>query len=144
MTMSNFTVDIEKQLSALGKELQQFVEKLVPVDREVRDFTPSCDVVEGDSIYKIFLDLPGMKKKDVKISLQGRVLTIEGERELYLEDDEKLKRSERTQGAFIRSFAIPNYADVNQIEASFKHGVLTIEISKADDGDEASNTIPIK
>lgn len=142
--MSNFTVDIERQLTSLGKEIQQFVEKLVPVEQTERDFTPSCDVVEGDKLFKILMDLPGMQKKNLNISLKDRVLTIEGERELFLEDDERLKRGERKQGGFIRSFAIPKFADVNTIDASFKNGVLKIEIAKIDDGDGDSSSIPIK
>ncbi len=142
--MSNFTVDIEKQLTSLGKEIQQFVEKLVPVEQAERDFTPACDVVEGDKLFKILMDLPGMQKKNLNISLKDRVLTIEGERELFLEDDERLKRGERKQGAFIRSFAIPEFADVNTIDASFKNGVLKIEIAKIVDGDDDSSSIPIK
>ncbi|MEX0662733.1 MAG: Hsp20/alpha crystallin family protein [Balneolaceae bacterium] len=142
--MSNFTVDIEKQLTSLGKEIQQFVEKLVPVEQTERDFTPVCDVVEGDKLFKILMDLPGMQKKNLNISLKDRVLTIEGERELFLEDDEHLKRGERKQGRFIRSFAIPKFADVNTIDASFKNGVLKIEIAKIDDGDDDSSSIPIK
>ncbi len=142
--MSSFkTTNIEKQLSDLGKEIQNFVEKLIPVDQPVRDFTPACDVVEGKDVWKIFVDLPGMKKEQVSLTLKNRVLTIEGERELYLEDGESLEREERKQGAFIRSFAIPEYADESSVEASFKDGVLKIEISKKEDGEGPSGSIPI-
>jgi len=143
--MSTFnTTNIEKQLSDLGKEIQHFVEKLIPVDQPARDFTPACDVVQGKDVWKIFVDLPGMKKEQVKLTLKNRVLTIEGDRELYLEDGETLEREERKQGAFIRSFAIPEYADENSIEASFNDGVLKIEISKKEDGEGPAGSIPIK
>ena len=46
-----------------------------------------------------------MEKKDVKVTLKDGVLRIEGTRELYLENDETLKRGERAQGSFIRSFS---------------------------------------
>ena len=142
--MSNFNTNIEKQLSDLGKEIQQFVEKLVPVDRKAGDFTPDCDVIESSDAYKILIDLPGIDKKQVKVSMKNRVLTVEGDRELELEDGETLEREERKQGAFIRSFAIPEYADSDSIEASFNNGVLKIEISKSGSDTNGKSTIPIQ
>lgn len=140
--MSNFKIDIENQLTSLGREIQQFVERMTPLDDE-RDFSPACDIVESDNLFRIMADLPGMEKEQVKITLKDRVLRIEGTRELYLENDEILKREERPQGSFIRSFSIPDHADASSIEASFKNGVLTIRISKKDSGDSEANSIPI-
>lgn len=142
--MSKITSDIEKRLSTLGKDIQHFVDKLVPIDQVERDFKPDCDVVESAGHFKILVDLPGLKKEQVKLTLKGEVLTIEGEREIYLEDGESIKREERKQGGFIRSFAIPEYADKSSIKADFKDGVLTIEISKKNDGDAEASTIPIQ
>lgn len=140
--MSNIKIDIEKQLTSLGREIQQFVERIVPVDDD-RDFSPACDIVESDEQYTIMADLPGMDKEQVKLTLKDRVLKIEGTRELYLENDEVLKREERAQGSFIRSFSIPDHADSSSIDATFKNGVLTIKISKKGSGDSESNSIPI-
>lgn len=140
--MSNFKIDIEKQLTSLGREIQQFVERLTPLDDE-RDFSPVCDIVESDNLYRIMADLPGMEKEQVKITLKDRVLKIEGTRELYLENEETLKREERPQGSFIRSFSIPDNADASSIEASFKNGVLTVRILKKGSGDAEADSIPI-
>ncbi len=143
--MSNFTIDIEKQLSRLGKDIQQFVERVAPLNMESGDFHPACDIVESDELFSILVDLPGMKKKQIKISLKNRVITISGERELYLEDGEELKRSERKQGSFSRSFALPETADTASISATFKEGVLHIKISKKGvEEDSDSQSIPIK
>lgn len=143
--MSTFNTNLEKQLSDLGKELQQFVEKLVPAERgRPGDFKPDCDVIESSDAYKILMDLPGMDKKQVSVSMKDRVLTVEGDRELELEDGETLEREERRQGAFIRSFAIPEYADTDSVEASFKNGVLKIEISKSGSDTGGKSTIPIQ
>jgi len=141
--MSNFKIDIEKQLTSLGRDIQQFVERLTPLDDE-RDFSPACDIAESDNLFRIMADLPGMEKEHVKVTLKDRVLRIEGTRELYLENDETLKREERPQGSFIRSFSIPDNADAKSIEASFKNGVLTIRISKKSSGDSETSSIPIK
>ena len=143
--MSKNTIDIEKQLSKLGKEIQQFVERVVPgVDNEGH-FKPACDITESDSSFSVFMDLPGMTKKMIQISLKSGVLTISGDRELYLNDDEALKRSERKQGSFSRSFALPDEADSKSISASFKDGVLKVTLKKTEsDEGEDSTTIPIK
>ncbi len=135
-------MDIEQQLTSLGREIQQFVERITPLD-DARDFSPACDVIESKSSLKIIVDLPGMEKKDVKVTLKDGVLRIEGTRELYLENDETLKRGERAQGAFIRSFSIPAHADSSSINASFKNGELTVEIKKKGEGESEADSIPI-
>lgn len=143
--MSNLNIDIEKQLSRLGKDIQGFVERMVPLNVEAGDFKPDCDIVESENLYSLYMDLPGMKKKEINITLKDRILTVSGERELFLEDDEELKRSERTQGSFSRSFALPENADVSSVSAIFKDGVLQVKISKTGlENDDDSQSIPIK
>lgn len=143
--MSNLNIDIEKQLSRLGKDIQGFVERLVPLNVETGDFKPACDIVESNDTYSLYVDLPGMKKKDISITQKERVLTVSGERELFLEDDEVLKRSERTQGSFSRSFALPENAEVSSVTATFKEGVLQVKISKkGPESEDDSQSIPIK
>ena len=143
--MSKNTIDIEKQLSKLGKEIQQFVERVVPGVEDVGHFKPSCDITESDSSFSVIMDLPGMTKKMIRLSLKSNVLTISGDRELYLDDEEELIRSERKQGSFSRSFALPDGADTNSISATFKDGVLTVTLKKTESEEgNGSKTIPIK
>ncbi len=142
--MSNFSIDLEKQLSKLGRDIQQLVERAVPAQGSV-SFHPRCDVAESDQKYSIIMDLPGMVKEQVSITLKNGVLTISGDRELYLEDDEKLVKSERKQGSFSRAFALPEYSDTSSINAVFNDGVLKVSVTKKvseEDGD--SQSIPIK
>jgi HSP20 family protein len=143
--MSNFTIDLEKQLSKLGRDIQQFVEKTIPTQTAAGNFNPDCDVVESDKAYTVFVDLPGMSKKEVKLTLKNRVLSISGERELYLQDDEDLIRSERKQGAFSKAFALPEQADESSISASFTNGVLKVTLLKTGmEDDTEATSIPIK
>lgn len=142
--MNNFSIDLEKQLSKLGRDIQQLVERAVPV-QGTASFHPRCDVAENDQKYSIIMDLPGMVKDQVSITLKNGVLTISGDRELYLEDDEKLVKSERKQGSFSRAFALPENSDTSSINAAFNDGVLKVSVSKKvseEDGD--SQSIPIK
>lgn len=141
--MSNFSIDLEKQLSKLGRDIQQLVERAVPVQGATH-FQPKCDVVESDDQFSVILDLPGMKKENISITMKNGVITVSGDRELFLEDHEKLIRSERKQGSFSRAFALPESADTNSVQAAFTDGVLRIKVSKSvseEDGD--SQSIPI-
>jgi len=130
--MSNLNIDIEKQLSRLGKDIQGFVERMVPLTVETGDFKPDCDIVESEEEFKILLDLPGLSKKEIGIALKDNVLTVKGEREIELADGEEFKREERRRGAFARSFAIPQQVNTAEIKATFRNGVLTIAMPKSE------------
>jgi HSP20 family protein len=141
--MNEFTVNIEKQLSRLGRDLQEFVEKIVPVQDVESDFSPSCDIVESDAEFRILMDLPGLTKKDIQISMKDQVLRISGERTIQIEEHEKLKRKERKSGAFSRSFALPEYVDTSETSATFRNGVLMVRMPKTD-SDKDAQSIPIQ
>ncbi len=140
--MSEFTIDIEKQLNKLGKDLQQMVGRIVPLEDKCHDFRPPCDIVESEDTYKIILDIPGLSKNEVNVSLKDYVLTVRGERVNDLEDEEVYRRQERKGGVFSRSFALPQNVVVEEVNASFRTGVLTIAMPKAEDHDDSTN-IPI-
>ncbi len=142
--MTNFTIDLEKQLSKLGKDLQDLVDRVSPREKEVHNFHPDADVTESESLYRIEMDLPGMGKDQIRLSMQNRVITIQGERKIELRDGEKLTRSERKQGGFSRAFALPETADPRTIKAKHAHGVLNITVEKqAGDKQSGGTTIPI-
>ncbi|MGK7370134.1 MAG: Hsp20/alpha crystallin family protein [Candidatus Halalkalibacterium sp. M3_1C_030] len=130
--MSEFTIDIEKQLSKLGKDIQDFVERIVPLEDKGHDFTPACDIVESEEDYKILIDLPGLTKKEINIALKEHVLTVKGERSESLDEDESYRRQERRSGVFSRSFALPENVNAAETNAHFRSGVLTISMPKSD------------
>lgn len=141
--MSDFTIDIERQLTKLGKEIQGFVERIVPLEDKGHDFTPSCDIIESDETFVIKLDLPGLSKEEINIALKEHVLTIKGERAGELGEKEKYRRQERSTGVFSRSFALPENVNTAETEARFDKGVLSITMPKTDVLDDATS-IPIK
>jgi len=141
--MSNYTTDLENQLNRIGKDIRTFVERLVPVESGDFDFSPDCDIIESDTGFKIVTDLPGMESDDIRITLKNRVLTINGEREFTPEEGEVLKREERKQGVFSRSFAIPVEATSGDVKAKFKNGVLTVFIPKGEN-EEMAHRITIE
>lgn len=95
---------------------------------------PSVDIHENPDNYQIEADLPGMKKEDINIDLQGNVLTLSGERKHEAEssagDD---VRVERRYGKFIRSFTLPQNVDPENIKASYNDGVLRLLLPKKEE-----------
>ena len=120
--------EIEKQVHKFGQELQDFVERVVPSSSKAKDFRPEADLIVSEKSLSIVMDLPGLTKKEIAITRKQNVLTVRGEREVMLADGEQYKRNERKSGAFMRSFAIPEEADASSITASFRNGVLTIQL----------------
>lgn len=140
--MSEFTIDIERQLNKLGKDIQQMVGRIVPLEDKGHDFRPSCDIVESEDTYKIMLDIPGLTKNEVNVSLKDNVLTVRGERINELADEEIYRRQERAVGVFSRSFALPQNVIAEEVSATFRTGVLTISMPKTEDHED-STSIPI-
>jgi len=97
------------------------------------DWAPAVDVMETDDEFQIRAELPGVEKKDVKLSVENGVLLISGHREQ--EKEEKGKRYhkiERAYGNFARSFTVPETVDAEKVTAEFKNGVLTVRLPKSE------------
>ncbi len=95
------------------------------------DFLPPADIVEHEKEYVVKLDLPEVKKEDVKVYFDDGVLTIKGERKVEKETKgETVHRTERFYGAFERSFVLPEDVDAKLIKAEAKDGVLSVVLPK--------------
>lgn len=94
-------------------------------------YTPKVDIVEKKDKYLLNVDLPGIKKEDVKIDLKDNVLTISGERKCeHQEEKDSFYRSEVSYGKFSRSFNIEG-VDPERIKAKFDNGLLKLELEKS-------------
>lgn len=97
------------------------------------DWAPAVDIKETAEAFNIEAELPGMSKDDVKVTVQDGVLSIQGERKHEEEtEDRKHHRIERVYGSFLRRFTLPENVDENSIRASFKDGVLSLTLAKAE------------
>jgi HSP20 family protein len=93
--------------------------------------TPAMDVTEDADGYKVTAELPGMDEKEIEVALTDETLTIKGEKKLEKEETDKdYYLSERSYGAFRRSFALPENVDPDKVAASFAKGVLTVTLPK--------------
>jgi HSP20 family protein len=101
-------------------------------NRSNGDKAPAIDVHETDDTYKVSVDMPGVKKEDIQISLDNGVLTVKGEtrKEEKEEKDGKLIRQERHVGKFIRQLSVGADVDAAAVKAAFEDGVLAITLPK--------------
>jgi HSP20 family protein len=98
---------------------------------EGREWAPAADISETDKEYVVKAELPGVKREDVRVSVEGGVLVIEGERKEEKEEKgEKTHRVERFYGSFRRTFGLPEDADAEHIRAESKEGVLKVLVPK--------------
>jgi HSP20 family protein len=95
-------------------------------------FIPRVDIRENADGLVLAMDLPGLGKDDVQITLENNVLTVAGERKLATDEkaNETWHRVERRYGAFTRSFTLGSTVQTDKVEAAFDNGVLTIRLPK--------------
>lgn len=109
------------------------------------DWSPAVDIKETDKTYTIEAELPGMDKKDVKVTVSNGVLSITGERKHEEETkDKKLHRVERFYGSFLRRFTLPDNVDNNSVDASFKDGLLTLALQKVEPKEPKAIEVDVK
>jgi HSP20 family protein len=95
------------------------------------EWSPCADISETDKEYVIRLDLPAVKKEDVKVTLDQGVLAISGERKHQTDDkNEKFHRVESYFGSFERSFSLPDNVNADSVRCDSRDGVLTVHIPK--------------
>ena len=99
-----------------------------------RAMSPAVDVTENDDGYAVSCDLPGVKQKDISISIASNVLTIKGEKKEELKKEgRKIFRKETWEGSFQRTISLPAEVDSSKVEAELKDGVLTITLPKREE-----------
>jgi HSP20 family protein len=103
-------------------------------DQVARGWSPLIDVRESEREIAFFAELPGLNMEDIQIEMIGEVLSIQGKREwTHDESKENFVRVERSYGAFSRSFTIGVPVKADQITATYKDGVLSVVVPKADE-----------
>lgn len=101
---------------------------------KVIGWMPPVDITESENEFLIKADIPGMKKEDIKISLDENTLAISGERKEEKEEKGKnFVKKEKVFGSFMRSFALPHSVDAKGIKASYKEGVLSVNVPKSEE-----------
>ena len=96
-------------------------------------FAPALDVVEEKDNFLVKIDLPGLRKDDVSVTIQDNFLTIKGERKYDAEKKEtNFYHRERVHGTFARTIELPNTVDAGKVLATFRDGVLHVTLPKTE------------
>jgi HSP20 family protein len=129
----------ENGASTLESRLNQFFnDTLGSFDWRYRDsasaaWVPPVDITEHSDAIRIHAEVPGVSPDNVKISVEGNVLTINGTKEqMSQEGTERMHRYERTYGAFERTFTLPATVDATGIRAGYENGVLIVTLPKVE------------
>jgi len=97
------------------------------------DWTPPVDISETTAEFVIKVEIPEVKKEDVRVTLENGVLTVRGMRRQEVEEKgRKYHRVERSYGSFGRSFSLPDEVNDAQVQADFKDGILTLHLPKSE------------
>jgi len=109
------------------------------------DWVPRVDIAETAKEFLIKVEIPDVKKEEVKITVDNGILSIQGEKKQEKEEKgKKFHRVERYYGSFTRSFVLPDNVDETKIEASFKDGMLNLQIPKTEKSKPKEIEVKIK
>ncbi|MCB2081683.1 MAG: Hsp20/alpha crystallin family protein [Rickettsiales bacterium] len=122
-----------------------FEQSLIPAAWTGNQMTPAVDIIENDKSFKVEVELPGMKEDDVEVTINDSYLTIRGEKKESKEDkSENYVRRERYYGSYQRTVALPETVNTDKAKATFKKGVLWVEIPKKAEAVKPSKKLDIK
>ena len=136
------------EIRELEKRLLGAVDLPAKDEKEVVNaFVPSVNTREDENAYVVEVDLPGVKKEDIKVNIdhEKRTLTISGERKFKEEvKKDDYYKIESSYGKFMRTFSLPENVDVENIDAKTEDGVLHITLPKVKKEEKEIKEIPVK
>ena len=131
--MATLPIRTHRDFALLRREMDRlFDSTLASDDQTATVWSPRADVAETDDGYRLSLDLPGIDRDTLDVTLDDGTLKISGERHHRSEQAQgRMHRVERAHGRFFRSFALGTDVDPEAIEAHYDDGVLTVQIGKS-------------
>ncbi len=135
------------------REMQRTIDRLFDefpygwptLAEEAKELIPVMDIFETDKGYEVEAEIPGMKREDIEVNVNDRILIIKGEKKNERNEEKKGSRIlERTYGAFERSFTLPEDADTKNVNAKYENGILKLTIPKHPESKSKKVKIEIK
>lgn len=124
------------RLAAFREEMDRLFGSAVgPIMRSPGSFhkwSPPLDVYQDKDSFTVVIDLPGLKKENIEISLREQNLTVSGERPIEESTGEAGFRAERFYGTFQRTVQLPTQVDPNTVKASYQNGILKVVLPKSE------------
>src|SRR5687768_7005935 len=137
--MTRYTVHQRPDLTNLQSQLNKFLEPFARfAAREDEDlvsgtWVPPVDVAETQEKIVVRAEVPGLKQEDIQIEFENGLLTLRGERKIEKSDGMTWHRVERVYGNFSRSFTLPRTVDPEKIAATYREGILEIDVPKKEE-----------
>jgi HSP20 family protein len=132
----------ETGMTTFRKEMDRLFDRIWDGDDLPPVGAPKMDVFETKEAVTIMAEVPGMDPKDLQLTLESGVLTLQGEKKQEAEaKDERFYRSERMFGSFVRSIRLPANVESGKVNATFRNGVVKIVLPKP--ADARGLSIPI-
>lgn len=148
--MTRYTVhqrpDLTNLQSQLSRIFEPFARFAAPEDEDLVSGTwvPPVDVAETQEKIIVRAEVPGLKQEDIQIEFENGLLTIRGERKLEKSEGTTWHRVERVYGNFSRSFTLPRTVDPERIAASYREGILEIDVPKKEEAKPKNIRIAVK
>lgn len=141
----SFPSDLLNMQRSISRMFDNFFRGGLRQDEELAAWTPALDILEDDDAYLVKVELPGVSKEHVQVVTRDNTLTIRGEKK----EQQEFKgvnhhRIERAYGSFQRSFTLPTNVKSDKIEATFKDGILSINLPKAEEANAKMIEVKIK
>jgi HSP20 family protein len=148
--MANNLWDIEKEFESMKKQMDNLMNRIFTdsVNSEIpllssennklinnRIRIPSTEIYETDDEYVVKLEIPGVKKEDIKLEVKNGVFDLRVKHKTKFEDKDEKKgyhKIEINYSDFVRNFSIPEYVDETKVNADYKNGILEVHIQKKD------------
>ena len=125
-----FFVPVARSASDLSRSLDRLFDSAFSAESALR--SPSLDVAETEGGYTVLIDIPGVSKDDVKITIDGRRVDVSAQtqRDETKKEGERLIYRERAASRFARSFTLPEEVDQDASQAKLDSGVLSLTLAK--------------
>ena len=114
-----------------------------PIDKLI--ISPSINIVEDDRSFKIEVEMPGMGKDDVDVSISNKILSIRGKKKVSKKNEGKnYVAKEISYGSYEKNIDLPDYIDTDKALATFKKGMLWVTFPKSKDSEKHRKAIEVE
>jgi HSP20 family protein len=137
---------LQNRLNSIFQDFARPAGELTPTSETLAmgNFVPAVDVYEDAQKLVLKLEVPGIRREDLDIRVEGRTLTVKGERKFETEEkEENFHRIERRYGNFVRSFTLPATVNTDEVNAQTADGVLTISLAKKPEAKPKQITVQV-
>ncbi|MCS7264268.1 MAG: Hsp20/alpha crystallin family protein [Armatimonadetes bacterium] len=136
------TIELERWFDRFDRSLEKLLSDFLgdldrnfwSWSRKLERLTPAIEITETSDSYIVQVEVPGVKVEDIEVTLQDDILTIKGKRERSEErKDEIVHWVERAYGEFSRSIRIPSDVKIDEVEATYKDGILKVRLPRTEE-----------